>query len=493
MEDTTSKIIIKAGTCLVKDLLSFSENYVLKIPEYQRPYVWNTENLQSLISDLEHHYKQDDAGNYYMGGLLLYKNQNTYEIIDGQQRLTTLLIIDSLAHGKQSVLHKNKDNIQFYFNSPISQKSIIENKQFLDTKEEFLKNWNKIFNKLVISIIVTNNEDESFAFFETQNNRGVKLSPVDFLKSYHLRELKNEEEKQIAFATIWDRNNKNQSMDYLYKKILWRNRAWKGKDVKFENNDLILNEFQKKSLDKKKKSNIRLYPNHLNTRSNYAQYSEDTGITLQSFPIGIQIKPKDYPLVLRQPIEKGIGFFLYSEKYNDLYLSLFESPTKNGEIKEFRRFYQTVIVESNLSGYFNDFFKLCSMSYHDKFGTENLLKFGQYLDYLLGAYRLSYSSIVERTPVKILRDSNQNLLDVISNAFMPEEVFEFLESIADASIYEKETEKLDHRVKGKYKQQQLKYYKSEEFRNLLDKEEANSENSTWEGENHLKLKLEWIR
>lgn len=485
-QSNTSEIVIEAGTCLLKDLLGFKENYTLKIPEYQRPYVWSVDNLQSLIADLEYHLCQENTGNYYMGGLLLYKNKNTYEIIDGQQRLTTILLIDALANDKSSILNKKKEQVQFFFNSPISQKSIIQNKTFIKTKEKFLSNWNRIFQQLVVSIIITNNEDESFAFFESQNNRGVKLSPVDFLKSYHLRELKNEEGKQIAFATVWDKNNKSQSMDYLYKKILWRNRAWKGTDINFENNHLILDEFQKKSIDTKQKNAVKLFPNHLNTRSTIAEYNEDAGITLHSSPIGVQIKPQDYPFVLRQPIEKGIGFFLYSEKYHDLHLSLFKSESKINEINEFRRFYKMIILDSNLSRYFRDFFILCSITYHDKFGAEKLVKFSEYLDYLLGSYRMQYSSIVERTPVKILRDSKQNLLDVISNAFVPEEIFKFLVSITNASSYSNEKEKINTKVKGRYKYQQLKYYKPNELENIIEQEKL-------EGENHLKSKLEWIR
>src|SRR5690554_2242307 len=124
LQSDIPKIIIEAGTCLLKELLSFKENCVLEIPEYQRPYVWNEENIKSLITDLEYHFTTDNPGNYYMGGLLFYKNQNIYEIIDGPQRLTTLLIIDALANNSNSILQKYKDKIQFYFNSPISQKSI---------------------------------------------------------------------------------------------------------------------------------------------------------------------------------------------------------------------------------------------------------------------------------------------------------------------------------------------------------------------------------
>lgn len=335
MEEKSTEIIIKAGTCLLKDLLSFKESYILKIPEYQRPYVWNPENLVSLIEDLTFHNSNKDFGSYYLGSILLFKNQNTYEIIDGQQRLTTMLIIDSIVNEKDCILLRHKDKIEFNFNSPISQKSIVENKKYLKTQINFLKIWNDVYSQLLFSIIITNNEDESFAFFETQNNRGVKLSPVDFLKSYHLRELKGEESNQIAFATVWDRNNRNQSLDYLYQKILWRNRSWRGSEVDFESNDLILKEFQKKTRKKNKTNIIKLYPNQHNRIADYAKYDEENGMTIQTFPISLQIKPKDYPFTLRQPIEKGVGFFLYSEKYHDLYNIVFKTDTKNQEIQKY--------------------------------------------------------------------------------------------------------------------------------------------------------------
>ena len=63
----------------------------LSIPDYQRPYKWTVKNVQQLIDDLLTHFRDNKV--YRIGTIVLYKNDGKSEIVDGQQRLTTLSLL----------------------------------------------------------------------------------------------------------------------------------------------------------------------------------------------------------------------------------------------------------------------------------------------------------------------------------------------------------------------------------------------------------------
>lgn len=73
----------------------FTEDYDFVIPEYQRPYTWGTEETLQLLSDLKSALDRDTAEPYFLGSLVLVKDPSSSksEVIDGQQRLTTLSVI----------------------------------------------------------------------------------------------------------------------------------------------------------------------------------------------------------------------------------------------------------------------------------------------------------------------------------------------------------------------------------------------------------------
>ena len=64
----------------------------LAIPHYQRPYRWTTENVSKLLEDIVDSYKKGKK-QYRIGTVILHKNEDKLDIVDGQQRITTLLLI----------------------------------------------------------------------------------------------------------------------------------------------------------------------------------------------------------------------------------------------------------------------------------------------------------------------------------------------------------------------------------------------------------------
>lgn len=78
----------------------FSADFEYHIPQYQRPYAWTTEEAGAMLSDLLDFYETEKDDNYFLGSIVLVKEEGApcSEVIDGQQRLTTLTILLQRLH-----------------------------------------------------------------------------------------------------------------------------------------------------------------------------------------------------------------------------------------------------------------------------------------------------------------------------------------------------------------------------------------------------------
>ncbi|UGB33203.1 hypothetical protein LPC09_12610 [Metabacillus sp. B2-18] len=102
--------------------------------------------------------------------------------------------------------------------------------------------------------------------------------------------------------------------------------------------------------------------------------------------------------------------------------------------------------------------------YYDKFGEQQLFRFSLWLDHLLGAIRLEKQNVVKQAPMNFLKDSENNLLDVISHAFTPEEVFTFLLRCSEkVDTYTKVSIEHVKGVRGYYIERILTFYGKNNF------------------------------
>jgi hypothetical protein len=314
----------------------------------------------------------------------------------------------------------------------------------------------------------------AFTFFDTQNNRGVKLNPTDLLKAYHLRAIGNAEyfNIQVNCASRWEKLQSyntlfGQKRDFaaeLFHQFLWRARVWRGQRVIYREEDTdVLNEFQKSTLPNESPDTIPLYPNPNNTLGKKLSIRVNQGYTIQPANIESSNNSTHLPFTLRQPINDGLGFFLFSEKYADLVRwLLMDKDVKDCEINAFRNFYNQ--VWSNISLYLKELFVLSTVMYYDKFGSTKLLEFSLWLDHVLGAIRIEKQYIFKEAPLKFLKESDNNLLDVISQAFRPEEVIQFLKTINHTKdTYQNEKIERGKGVQGVYKHNVLIYYGKTDF------------------------------
>lgn len=98
----------------VCDFLAEGKEHKFIVPEYQRPYEWTEEQVDTLFDDLWEFSasEKDDSEDYFLGCIVFFENDGEYEIIDGQQRLTSLFlflraIYVSLENGQETPESKN--------------------------------------------------------------------------------------------------------------------------------------------------------------------------------------------------------------------------------------------------------------------------------------------------------------------------------------------------------------------------------------------------
>lgn len=446
----------------------FDKRKKIVVPEYQRPYVWGKDKSEELLIDLEDYFlKSSPDKPYYLGLILLYYNrkESHYEIIDGQQRITTLLIIQRLL--SETELPEYQDVI---YNSHQSIKFIKEAQTYFQQNIELLEKLNEVnfLNKLNFTLIITHTEDDAFTFFDTQNNRGVKLGSTDFLKAYHLRAIRSIELQDLS-ARQWEKSGtkivEGSLLPHLFEKILWRARNWKGQNqIIFESKELLLKTFQKSTIRNSQPDSYPLYPNFSNRKAVEYQHLPNGEILQMQANTGSNSKP-DYPFNLRQPLYKGLNFFRYSEKYIAIYQLLFENQENNdSEILQVRNFYHHV-YNNDMSVYLRHFMQLCLIAYYDVFGSNRICHAAYSFDYFIGSIRLSKQQIKKEAVSKCLKDKDMpnNILDVIANAYLPDEVMDFVYAIeVNDKVYLNAQIKSGDGVRGRYKDRVLNYFNKNE-------------------------------
>ncbi len=228
----------------IKQLLSDENNYV--IPMYQRNYAWEEGEINQLIEDVKD-YQEKQHQRYYIGTLVVYKRQDgTLEVIDGQQRFTTLSLLAlylknlelSLATKARfpSMAWYQKLNINFdsrpkstnTFNA-LSQRTALHHLNTEQYNEAILNGYTLIqkklaslkpfdlrkfstylFNHVHIMRVEVPQDTDLNHYFEAMNNRGEQLEKHEVLKAKMMKvlnEIEDDGEKEAsihALQKIWE-------------------------------------------------------------------------------------------------------------------------------------------------------------------------------------------------------------------------------------------------------------------------------------------------
>ncbi|BAK70525.1 DUF262 domain-containing protein [Aliarcobacter butzleri] len=217
--------MVKSKLFTINDIVE--KDFSFEIPIYQRLYVWKDEQVKILLDDLYEAFKSN-KDIFYLGNVLVVENSNDkhFDLIDGQQRFTTLWMFSIVfQEAMKSFIYKNK-NFRLNFSIRDEVKNFFN--LFLIDKDTNLKIDENISNALeVINTFVNKEKNDLFPFtkflmqkvqllftivpketnlnklFELINNRGVQLQHHEILKAKILKNISDSSEK-LKYSNLWD-------------------------------------------------------------------------------------------------------------------------------------------------------------------------------------------------------------------------------------------------------------------------------------------------
>jgi uncharacterized protein with ParB-like and HNH nuclease domain len=204
----------------------------LKVPIYQRPFAWKDKQVEELLNDIKESINANED-EYFLGTIVLSKSdeESRLEIVDGQQRISTIVIffsaflkyleeedsrkqIQSEYLSTYNIREKNfipklelsRQDIDYFRRLIIERdecEAKIESHQRIKNAYEIafkkisnllkannddqsiLHDWRDfIDDKLMIVLITVSSDTNAFTIFETLNDRGLELAQIDLLKNY---------------------------------------------------------------------------------------------------------------------------------------------------------------------------------------------------------------------------------------------------------------------------------------------------------------------
>ncbi|MGL2386335.1 DUF262 domain-containing protein [Helicobacter pylori] len=291
---------------------TLKEELYYQIPIYQRPYQWTEENCEKLLDDLFFNYEDDRESDYFCGSLVLVKSDphsktETYDIVDGQQRLSTFILLTkvladlyndylsdpkylkylehlqegwkdrhterkrlsfntigsnaeddfayALEHFNDSQASKNKNNKNNYLKNAVCLKDYLMKKEIEDINE-FIK-W--LYDNVKFITIICPDVDKALRIFNVLNARGLPLNATDIFKGELLKELAKEED-QKKLVSRWNALSQKCSDNDLTMETLF---SW------------YLNYLEPKTSKEKMEKRLVTWFNELNNPLGYLKGVED--------------------------------------------------------------------------------------------------------------------------------------------------------------------------------------------------------------------------
>lgn len=236
------------------------------IPDYQRAYVWDTDQVRDLLDDTISAYRENKEAQYFLGSMVLKINEKSennvsyteYELLDGQQRITTVFLIlacmrdmltdypqyqqslSGFVYQAEDAILQQPERMRIIFNirsdvrdfvneyiKPLHgtcNSALLKDKmqakdvnisirnmanamlvahEFLEeNKSDIIGYLSYFLNKVLMIYVATEELQDAFQLFTVLNNRGVKLSSSDILKAENLKELSAAD--RTSWATRWE-------------------------------------------------------------------------------------------------------------------------------------------------------------------------------------------------------------------------------------------------------------------------------------------------
>lgn len=212
-----AKTVLPLKEVSIDEIFISGEKSIYEIPIYQRNYAWEKDEIATLVQDVYDSFKKDRTKVYYIGTLVSYhKGDRVFEIIDGQQRLTTI----RLMLGALDIVPVNKLTYQARRISDATLKSIPCFK--IDEKDSGIENGFRHARSAIKEIPICELKDFAAYFrnqvhiihyqvpkdidlnhyFEIMNSRGEQLEKHEIVKANLMEKLNYKECK--LFNYIWE-------------------------------------------------------------------------------------------------------------------------------------------------------------------------------------------------------------------------------------------------------------------------------------------------
>lgn len=249
----------------------FTDEFI--VPDFQRPYSWNKEECENFWNDLIEFLNQRPQPDekYFLGNIVIHEEGRAFVVIDGQQRLTTLLLLIKSLFSKAGVVQalekclKKEDpltaklvnelrvesrvlasdkselyDIIFHNGSNLQSGRFLDNYKLFQSKlDKWLSEQNNdpnalnsliltLLDQVVVLPIHCGSEDDALTIFETINNRGVPLTDADIFKA-KLHSASGED-KDIFLAS-WNRIEQHEWLFRIHMHILRAKASETGKET----------------------------------------------------------------------------------------------------------------------------------------------------------------------------------------------------------------------------------------------------------------------
>lgn len=409
-------------SCTFKDLVETNIRAIpgtaisgqLCIPEYQRPYVWKEKQINRLLDDLIEYAKNDDAGKplFYLGSIILHQDGDELNIIDGQQRITTLLLMYAMAQPLfdsriQYMSSKSVENLKRNY----SYLKSVQNKDVFEyAAEHILKEID--LNKINVTIVVTETQDLAYTFFETQNTGGVRLSGSDIIKAHHLRALKSR--KIVNYqARKWE-NIDSKKVELIIQNLtkirFWDNRKWRRFPFYRDMNGIkeaLLCEFSERTTQDAQDVSF-FYSKVMNVDGETHHIQES------------HIKQ------LKQPLSDGNNALDYINDYVALYNTLFGGNKGDHRVSDtFYEFKKKLMHGEYGTLFLKELLEICIVAYVSRFGFNRLFEASLWLYRCVYSLRVSTARNVRESSIFKFVFEKQ-LLDNILEVYTVNELLTFL-------------------------------------------------------------------
>lgn len=355
----------------------------LTIPNYQRIYCWEENNVKCLLNDVFEHISSNNTIPYRLGTIILHSHEGKYDIIDGQQRLVTLALLLAEVGIKTSLLEEkfsSKRSIEYVmYNKYLIHEYVQRHLNIRDKVESLL-------SLLEFNVLVLQNTsiDLAYTFFSNQNSRGIALSDYDLLKAHHLRYIPSTFEQQSKHAVeVWNKmiedgrkdTDSTTAPDYVktLDTYIYRLRRWMRKKVCDDSAD-----------------NYRIKREY------------------EAAPVVEEIPPFGERFYFNEPIQGGTHFFSYVEQHINKYRSF--SKTEE----------YTVLHNAMQGGsdqWYRDIVESVLFCYFLKFGTYYLSDALVVIMRILLQHRYVSSRAIKSSIVQYVGDSE--LVLIIDQATSP--------------------------------------------------------------------------